>query len=90
MEIKTNFLAEEWLEVLEKKVKPSFPGVEFTTYTPEKRIEGEIKSPKIIINISDKAAFVYNLQGRQTNPRIVIDSLRRYVYLTTKKVMNEK
>jgi hypothetical protein len=90
MEIKTNFLAEDWLEVLEKQVKPIFPEMDFVVYQPEAKVEGAINSPKISIVFSEKTAFLYKLRGAEVDDRTVIDSLKRYVFKVTKKKMTEK
>lgn len=90
MEIKTNFLAEDWLEILQKEVKPNFPDIEFSTWTPDKAMPGVVYSPKILIIMSGKTNFVYSLKGANTTPKVVTESLRRYVFKITKKVMIER
>lgn len=93
MDIKTDFLAEEWFDLLKTKVEPVFTGTEFYTYTPPpgKGLRRFARnSPKIGVIVDDKEVFKNRLKGYP----VVVDklsveaSLQRHVWSTFKKVMN--
>jgi hypothetical protein len=92
MEVETNFLAEEWLELLQKEVKPAFSAIDFVSYIPPSPETQPWKkmSPRVLVIIPEKSLFIYNLKGVAVTKRAVINSLKRYVFQITQKHMTEK
>ena len=92
MEVETDFLAEEWYDLLKKEVEPDFPGTEFYIYKPSKSrfaLPWAQYADKIGVRIDDKEVFKNRLKGYPivVNKSSVEDSLAGYVWKKTKKVM---